>query len=130
MAVRGLHHVQIAAPPDAEATIRQFYADAVGLPEIEKPPHLAVRGGLWFRCGGQELHVGVDPEFRAVWKTHPAFLVDGLEALRERLVAHGVEVFEDLPLPGYRRFYARDPFGNRLEFVEPEMSAGAARPPR
>lgn len=118
MRIRGLHHVQIAAPPGREAEVRRFYAEGIGLEEIPKPPHLAVRGGLWFRCGSQELHVGVDPEFRAGWKTHPAFEVEQLEALRARLIAHGAEVFDDLPLPRYRRFYARDPFGNRLEFVE------------
>jgi catechol 2,3-dioxygenase-like lactoylglutathione lyase family enzyme len=69
--------------------------------------------------GEQELHVGIDPEFRAVGKSHPAFRVTDLPALRARLVARGVEVYDDLPLPGHDRFYARDPFGNRLEFVEP-----------
>ena len=118
MPVGGFHHVQIAAPPGSEAEVRGFYGEVLGLPEIPKPAHLAVRGGLWFRCGSQELHVGIDPDFRPGWKTHPAFHVSGLDHLRERLGGRGVDVFDDLPLPGFHRFYARDPFGNRLEFVE------------
>ena len=120
MGVRGLHHVQIAAPPGSESSVREFYGQVVGLDEIPKPRHLAVRGGVWFQCGSEQLHIGIDAEFRPGWKTHPAFRVDGLAELRTRLAEAGTEVFDDLPLPGHRRFYAKDPFGNRLEFVEPE----------
>ncbi|HYK92475.1 MAG TPA: VOC family protein [Thermoplasmata archaeon] len=120
MAVRGLHHVQVAAPEGSESEVRRFFGDVMGLTEIPKPAHLAVRGGVWFDCGAQQLHVGMDAEFHPAWKSHPAFLVSDLSALRKRLFEAGAEVFDDLPLPGFRRFYARDPFGNRLEFVEPE----------
>ncbi|HEV2230880.1 MAG TPA: glyoxalase [Thermoplasmata archaeon] len=115
----GLHHVQIAVPAGGEAAVREFYGNRLGLQEIPKPSNLAVRGGVWFRCGDQELHVGIDPKFASAWKFHPAFRVTRLSALRTRLTAAGIDVFDDLPLPRHRRFYALDPFGNRLEFVEP-----------
>jgi catechol 2,3-dioxygenase-like lactoylglutathione lyase family enzyme len=117
--VRGVHHVQIAAPLGAEEDARRFYGRLLGLAEIPKPAHLAVRGGVWFSAGEQEIHIGVEPEHRPSAKPHTAFRLIGLDRLRARLEAAGVRTWEDLPLPGFRRFYASDPFGNRLEFVEP-----------
>ena len=112
-----LHHVQIAAPAGCEAAARRFFGGLLGLEEIPKPPHLARRGGVWFDLGATQLHVGVEAPFRPAEKAHPAFEVDDLAALRTRLTAAGVETWEDEPFPGRDRFYARDPFGNRLEFL-------------
>jgi catechol 2,3-dioxygenase-like lactoylglutathione lyase family enzyme len=114
----GLDHVQVAAPPGCEAEARAFYGGLLGLPELEKPPPLAARGGAWFACGAQQLHVGVAPDFVAAAKAHPAFAVDSgreLDALAERLVGAGVTVRWDDAIPG--RFYTEDPWGNRLELV-------------
>jgi ubiquinone/menaquinone biosynthesis C-methylase UbiE len=114
----GLDHVQVAAPRTAEAQARQYYGDVLGLREIPKPEALASRGGMWFRCGELALHIGLDDEFRLAHKAHPAFVVRDLEAVRARLAAEGMAIQEDVQIPGYRRFETRDPFGNRLEFVE------------
>ena len=122
MPVVGLHHVQIAAPLGSEAEVRTFYGGRLGMAEIPKPPHLAVHGGVWFRLGMQELHVGVEAGFVPARKAHPAFLVDGLGAYRASLEQNGVRTRDELPLPGFQRFYADDPFGNRLEFAEPDRS--------
>ncbi|MFB5082962.1 VOC family protein [Symbiobacterium thermophilum] len=115
----GLHHVLIDAPPGCEEEARAFYGGLLGLPEIPKPAGLRERGGVWFRCGGQEVHVGVEEDFRPARKAHPAFLVQDLDGLRQRLVNRGIPVTDDVPLLGCRRFHARDPFGNRLEFLQP-----------
>ncbi len=115
----GLDHVQLAMPRGGEDTARQFYAGVLGLTEIKKPPNLAKRGGVWFGLGPQQLHLGIEDEFRPARKTHPAVLVRDIEALRERVVVAGFSPIEDESLPGYRRFYVADPFGNRLEFLEP-----------
>lgn len=114
-----LDHVQIAAPPGCEAAARRFFGELLGLPELGKPAPLAARGGVWFRCGGQQLHVGVEPEFAPARKAHPAFELPEaeLDALADRLRAEGVDVRFDEELPGARRFYAADPWGNRLEFL-------------
>jgi hypothetical protein len=85
---------------------------------ILKMPVLRARGGCWFECGSQQLHIGVERDFRAAKKVHPAFAVFHLDELRETLRARGVTVIDDGNLPGARRFYAEDPWGNRLEFVE------------
>jgi len=104
-----LDHVQVAAPPGCEPDARAFYGGVLGLREVEKPEALRARGGVWFEC----LHVGVESEFRPARKAHPAFVVEDLDALAARIG----DVEWDDTLPGVRRFYAHDPFGNRLEFV-------------
>lgn len=116
----GLHHVQLAMPAGAEEQVRAFYAGVLGLSEIQKPPVLAARGGAWFRAGGLEVHLGVEWDFRPAGKAHPGILARGLDRLAEQLSGAGVEVRWDSDFPGYRRFYAADPLGNRLEFLEPE----------
>ncbi|MBN9434889.1 MAG: VOC family protein [Bosea sp.] len=119
MPIVGLDHVQIAMPRGAEALAREFYGGLLGLAEIPKPVNLAKRGGVWFALGDRQLHLGVEEPFNSARKAHPAFRVDDLESLRGRLRAAGHQPVEDEPLPGYRRFYLADPFGNRLEFLEP-----------
>jgi ubiquinone/menaquinone biosynthesis C-methylase UbiE/catechol 2,3-dioxygenase-like lactoylglutathione lyase family enzyme len=116
--INGFDHVQVAAPRAEEARARWFYGDVLGLSEMPKPDALARRGGAWYRCGDLALHVGLDDEFQPARKAHPAFLVDDLDLIRARLEAEGLTVHEDVPIPGYRRFEVRDPFGNRLEFMQ------------
>jgi catechol 2,3-dioxygenase-like lactoylglutathione lyase family enzyme len=113
-----LHHVQLAMPAGEEDTARAFYGDVLGLREVEKPAELAKRGGAWFRGGDLEVHLGVEEPFRPARKAHPGILVDDLDAVQQRFAAAGIEVRADGLFPGYRRFYADDCFGNRLEFLQ------------
>jgi catechol 2,3-dioxygenase-like lactoylglutathione lyase family enzyme len=119
MNIIGLDHLQLAMPRGREAEARAFYGGILGLAELTKPPNLAARGGVWFALGRLQLHLGVEEEFRPARKAHPAFLVRDLTGLRERLVRQGFAPYEDEPLAGYERFYVADPFGNRLEFLQP-----------
>lgn len=91
----------------------------MGMHELQKPAALAARGGCWFRSGGLEVHLGVEATFRPAGKAHPGFLVSDLQVVAERLRAAGVDVTMDADFPGHDRFYAHDPFGNRLEFLQP-----------
>lgn len=116
--VEGLHHVQLAMPPGGEPEAQRFYGEVLMFDRVAKPDHLAARGGCWFRSGPLELHLGVEEGFRASAKAHPAVRVLGLAALRARLQAAGVAVETDTDLEGHERWYVRDPFGNRLEFIE------------
>lgn len=116
----GLHHMQLAMPRGEETAARAFFAGVLGMAEVEKPPVLAARGGAWFRDGGLELHLGVEEDFRAARKGHPGILVDDLDEVVRRLRLAGRDVTWDSGFPGFRRIYADDPFGNRLEFLEPE----------
>ena len=117
--VVALDHLQLAMPRGREAEARSFYGGILGLEELTKPANLAVRGGVWFTLGSQQLHLGVEQDFRPARKAHPALLVRDLAAMRARLKQHGYEPYEDEPLEGYARFYVADPFGNRLELMEP-----------
>jgi catechol 2,3-dioxygenase-like lactoylglutathione lyase family enzyme len=119
MTVIALDHLQLAMPRGREAEARAFYGNILGLPELTKPPNLAPRGGLWFALGSQQLHLGVEEGFRPARKAHPAFLVRDLAGLRMNLAEHGFSPYEDEALAGYERFYVADPFGNRLEFLQP-----------
>ncbi len=114
----GIDHAQLAIPQDGEAQARHFYGSLLGLREVAKPEPLARRGGCWFVGPSIHLHLGVTEDFRPASKAHPAFRVRDLAALRGRLSAAGVAVVDDGSVPGVRRFYAADPHGNRLEFVE------------
>jgi catechol 2,3-dioxygenase-like lactoylglutathione lyase family enzyme len=116
--IEGLDHVQIAAPAGCEAEARRFFGALLGLRELPKPEQLAARGGAWFQVGAQELHVGVASEFEPARKAHPALRVGNVDELAARLAAAGVEARWDEELPGIRRFYADDPWGNRLEFLQ------------
>jgi catechol 2,3-dioxygenase-like lactoylglutathione lyase family enzyme len=116
--IRGLDHVQVAAPPACEAPARRFYGEVLGLPELEKPEPLRERGGVWFSCGEQQLHVGVDERFEPARKAHPALAVSDYDELQARLRRAGVDVEDDDSIPGLRRSYVHDPWGNRLELVE------------
>jgi catechol 2,3-dioxygenase-like lactoylglutathione lyase family enzyme len=115
----GMHHVQLAAPAGSEPALRRFYGGVLGMAEIPKPAGLAARGGVWFRSGKAEVHLGVDVDFRPARKAHPALLVDDLDATVTRLAEAGHDVRPDELLPGYRRCYLDDPCGNRLELLTP-----------
>ena len=116
--VEGFHHVQLAMPPGREPDAEAFYAGVLAFEVVPKPDHLAARGGRWFRSGATELHLGVEDDFRASTKAHPALWVHGLRALRERVESAGLAVEDDTQLDGHERWYLRDPFGNRLELIE------------
>jgi catechol 2,3-dioxygenase-like lactoylglutathione lyase family enzyme len=117
----GIDHVQIEAPVGCEEAARAFYGDVLGLEEIEKPENLRQRGGVWFACGSQQIHIGVTNNFEPRRKGHPALEVHHLWAWRLRLTSLHVPVSEDLPLPGWSRIYISDPWGNRIELLEREQ---------
>jgi len=125
-----LHHVQVACPPGGEDDARRFYADGLGMTEVEKPADLRGRGGAWFRSYDAdgavvaEIHVGVEDPFAPARKAHPAFVLDtvaDLEATAQRLVAAGNEVdwSQRTTFAGQQRFHTFDTHGNRVEVLAP-----------
>jgi catechol 2,3-dioxygenase-like lactoylglutathione lyase family enzyme len=117
--VLGVDHVQLAAPPGSEQEARRFYGALLGLVEVPKPAALRGRGGVWFQVGAQQLHIGIEPSFSPARKAHPGLRVaaGALEPLAERLISGGAPVVWDDDVPGVRRFYTEDPWGNRLELL-------------
>lgn len=119
MTILGLHHAQITIPRGAEAQAKQFYCDLLGLPEVEKPESLQGRGGFWLQVGSQQVHVGVEDDVeRTKTKAHLAYQVNDIEKWKKRLQAKGIEIGDSIPFAGFERFEIRDPFGNRLEFIQ------------
>jgi catechol 2,3-dioxygenase-like lactoylglutathione lyase family enzyme len=112
-----IDHVQLAMPAGEEESARWFYRDLLGMVEIPKPRELATRGGCWFVSGGVQLHLGVEEDFRAAKKAHPALRCFDYDGLTSRLRAAGVETKEDESIPGVRRCHLFDPFGNRIELI-------------
>jgi catechol 2,3-dioxygenase-like lactoylglutathione lyase family enzyme len=102
-----------------EVAAKAFYADLLGIAWVPKPDHLAPRGGCWFEDGPLKIHLGVEQHFRPARKAHPALVVEDLAGIVGRLSAGGVAVERDEPLAGYDRVYVNDPFGNRIELMEP-----------
>jgi len=119
MGIIGIDHVQLAMPPGREPEAVAFYVDLLGMAQVAKPPHLAVRGGCWFETATAKLHLGVEAEFQPARKAHPALLVDDLTDLGDRLAAGGVTVRDEGGLDGYVQRYVDDPFGNRIELLQP-----------
>src|ERR1700752_811484 len=119
MSILRLHHAQITIPQDAEEQARQFYCDLLGLPEIEKPDALKGRGGFWLQVGDRQVHVGTeDGVDRKESKAHLAYQVDDIAQWQTRLQDYGISILDSVPIPGYTRFEFRDPFGNRVEFIQ------------
>lgn len=119
--VMRLHHAQITIPKGAESQARAFYCEVLGLREIPKPESLQGRGGFWVEVGDQQLHIGTeDGVDRNATKAHLAYQVTHITQWREKLTQHGIRIEEQIPIPGLNRFEFRDPFGNRVEFTEPQ----------
>jgi catechol 2,3-dioxygenase-like lactoylglutathione lyase family enzyme len=119
MSILSIHQVQLAIPEAGEEKAREFYVNILCLTEVPKPPELAKRGGMWLRSGDAQLHLGIETEFRAARRAHPAFIVDNLDSLLERIQVAGYEWdLSQPPLDGFKRAHVFDPFGNRIELLE------------
>jgi len=125
MQIEGIEHIQIAMPAGQEAAARTFYSVLLEIPEVPKPPGPTQHGGVWFGNGRVKVHLGIDPDFRPARKADPGLLVRDLGELLHKLRQAGIEVVQAEPWPGYNHVYVADPFGNRLELMEP--SDGGSR---
>ncbi|RLU79747.1 glyoxalase [Streptomyces griseocarneus] len=115
----GVHHVQLAIPPGGEGLSRVFWADLLGMTELEKPLEPGSLDGCWFRGDGLEIHLVVETDFHPFRRAHPAILVHRLADLARHLEDHGHPVTWEDGQPGFDRLCTLDKVGNRLEFLEP-----------
>jgi catechol 2,3-dioxygenase-like lactoylglutathione lyase family enzyme len=123
--VIGLDHVQLAMPSGREPEAEAFYSGLLGFTRLPKPEPMASRGGCWFASGTVDLHLGVEPDFRAAKKAHPALIVRDLPQLVAAMTSAGVEVRANPDQPEGAGCYVDDPFGNRIELID---AAWAGRP--
>jgi catechol 2,3-dioxygenase-like lactoylglutathione lyase family enzyme len=119
MSILRVQHAQITIPKGAEDAARAFYCGVLGLQEIPKPESLQGRGGFWLEVSAFQVHVGTEDGFdRRATKAHVAYEVEDLEGWRKKLAENDIKILEGVPIPHYNRFEFRDPFGNRVEFLE------------
>ncbi|HWA06254.1 MAG TPA: VOC family protein [Ignavibacteria bacterium] len=117
--INRIDHIQLAIPKESESIARKFYTGVLGLTEIEKPESLKASGGVWYKAGDVELHLGVEDNFvPGKKKAHPAFVVEGLNRIKVQLIQNDIEIKEEIQIPERKRFSFYDPFGNRIEFME------------
>jgi catechol 2,3-dioxygenase-like lactoylglutathione lyase family enzyme len=116
--ISGIDHVQLTVSRAVEAEALDFYRNVLGLNEIEKPPELRGRGGAWFQLGNAQFHIGIDPEPWPRSKRHVCFLVPDLTEARAAVLASGIAIEEEGEAEGLKRFFIRDPAGNRIEIGE------------
>ena len=117
--IDAVHHVQVSIPVGAENEARDFYCGVLGLKEVPKPEALMGRGGFWLELNGFQVHFGTEDGIdRTGSKAHVAYRVDNLESWRETLTANGCDITDGIQIPGFERFEFRDPFGNRVEFLQ------------
>lgn len=115
--IKRIDHVQICIPKGGEDEARRFYSGILGLEEIEKPDSLKPSGGVWFKAGNAELHLGVEDNIVKT-KSHPAFAIENINEVKKYLDGNGVKIKEEIQIPGRQRFSFYDPFGNRMELLE------------
>ncbi|WP_377269714.1 glyoxalase [Peterkaempfera sp. SMS 1(5)a] len=123
--ITAVDHVQLAARPGTEDTLRAYYTGVLGMTEIPKPAVLAVNGGCWFQAGAVQLHLGMEAGHTPSDKAHPALRVTGIRQYAEQLSRRGARVQWENNLPGLLRFYSWDPAGNRIEFLESHADSGS-----
>jgi catechol 2,3-dioxygenase-like lactoylglutathione lyase family enzyme len=116
--IKRIDHIQICIPFNKENEARSFYTDILGFVEIKKPDSLKSNGGLWYKVGDTQLHIGTEEMSGYKSKRHPAFEVSSLQEVREYLEEKDIKTYDEKPIPNVNRFSFHDPFGNRIEFLE------------
>ncbi len=71
--------------------------------------------GVGFGAGIKRFISELKKRFCQQKKAHPAFFVQRIDELKERLIEQGIQVIDDDARPDVIRFYLFDPFGNRIE---------------
>jgi catechol 2,3-dioxygenase-like lactoylglutathione lyase family enzyme len=119
--LESIDHIQVTVPRPLEVESLRFYDNVLGLERIPKPGALAKNGGAWYRLGPIELHVSpVDgDQAGGTNKRHVCYVVSDLRAAETELSRHEIAIIPDRqPIPGWARFYIRDPGGNRIEIAQ------------
>lgn len=109
-----LDHILLPIPEGKTAEARTFYSQVLGLTELEGGhPH----GAIWFTIADIQLHLREETT-GPLSSRHPAFEVADLEQARRFLIQKGVAISYSSDIDGRQRFFIRDPFDNRIEFIE------------
>jgi len=119
-----IHHVNVTVPKAVEENAKHFYGVVMGLQEVAKPAESRARGGAWYQVGPLQLHLSIENGEDGlgegcISKRHVCYTVADLAQAEKKFRDAGVEILpDDIPTPGWSRFYVRDPGGNRLEIAQ------------
>ncbi len=116
-----ISHVNVTVPASLEEAAKHFYGSVMGLPEVPKPEESKGRGGAWYQLGAVQLHLSREEAAvkNQASKRHVCYLVRDLAEAEKHFCKAGVGVIpDDLPVPGWPRFYVYDPGGNRIEIAQ------------
>jgi catechol 2,3-dioxygenase-like lactoylglutathione lyase family enzyme len=114
-----IHHVNVTVPRELEAAAKHFYSVVMGMDEVPKPESSRGRGGAWYQLGTLQLHLSIEDPDAPLSKRHVCYTVPDLAEAEQKFRSAGVEILpDDQPMPGWPRFYVRDPGGNRLEIAQ------------
>jgi len=114
-----IDHINISAPPDLLAEVRDFYCDVLGLtvgprPDISRP-------GYWLYSEGKPILHLIEsrdhfPSQRQGYLDHYALKGKGLSGVIGKLESAGVHYrLSHLPDIGMSQVFCRDPAGIRVE---------------
>jgi catechol 2,3-dioxygenase-like lactoylglutathione lyase family enzyme len=120
VSIRSIDHVNIRAPADDIARLRQFYCDVVGLTEGWRPAFES--RGYWLYAGTRPLVHLVEAEAGAAGVhggvDHISFRSDDLDGFASRLRQRGVQFQVSLvPTLNQRQLLIRDPLGVGVEIT-------------
>ena len=116
---RRVQHVSLTRPRGSEDAVRHFYGEVLGLTEISRPSTLSHLDLVWYSIGDDELHlVAEDDVDNTNSGRHFCVQVSDLQAVRDRLAASDVRIWDTTPIPGRPRFFCADPFENSIEITE------------
>jgi catechol 2,3-dioxygenase-like lactoylglutathione lyase family enzyme len=118
MKLKNIHHYSLVVT-DMERAVK-FYTNVLGLQEIEIPSTFKPAGAKvrWFQLGDQHIHLMPSAQPDAMSPRHIALEIDDAQAGREYFKNKGIEIREEILIPGADRFVISDPDGNRLEMIE------------
>src|SRR5260370_34385739 len=115
-------HINISVPPERLEEARKFYAEVLGLEQIERPDKIFGSKGYWFNIGDIQLHINGEKPLPRSTK-HTAFEVTDILAARKQMEKYGIEITEEPVLPGRDRFPFIPPFANTMHFLHTASTA-------
>lgn len=118
----GIDHLQISIPAGRVEEALAFYVGILGFTRVPKPAEMSPTGA-WLvsskNQAGVNLHLGEIEKFATDGNAHPALLVTDLSLLLLQLEAAHFRVRRESTPHGFSRASTWDPFGNRIEFMQP-----------
>jgi catechol 2,3-dioxygenase-like lactoylglutathione lyase family enzyme len=117
LSIHAIDHIQVTVPTELEDASIVFYETVLELERVEKPEPLRSRGGAWFQLGDIQVHLSIEPDPQINGsKRHICYLVEDLSTAREHFEERQVEIIDESTEPNeLRRFFIRDPAGNKIE---------------